>query len=81
MCIIVTLWRKYRQLTIANETTVGTHEIQPSVMFEIDGFVCGEFVDAQMFNHSVELMFVGIFTQETSNLLDFTSQILRVNNT
>jgi hypothetical protein len=45
-------------------------------VLKVDGLVCGKFVDAQMFNHFVELVFVGISAQETANLLDFTSQIL-----
>jgi hypothetical protein len=45
-------------------------------VLKVDGLVGGKFVDAQMFNHFVELVFVGISAQETANLLDFTSQIL-----
>ena len=45
-------------------------------MLKVDRLVGGKFVDAQMFHHAVELIFVWIFTQEAANLLDFTSQVL-----
>lgn len=65
-----------RSFTFSNKSTVRAHEIQPPIMFEIDGFVFGELVDTQMFDHAVELLFAWMFAEEAGNLLNFTSQVL-----
>lgn len=45
-------------------------------MFKIHGLVLGEHVDAQVFHHSIQLVFVWIFAKKMADFLDFSSQIL-----
>ncbi len=66
--------------TFADEFAVGAHKVQPPVMLKIDCLVLGKLVDAQMFNHSIELLLCRVSTEESGNLLNFPSQILATYN-